>query len=55
MVMWLSNWPGANTTVISILSNPDQDPHVFEASPSIARDLSAASIVVTMARTTTPG
>ncbi len=30
----------------SILSNPDEDPHLFEASPSIARDLSAARIVV---------
>ena len=37
---------GANATVTSILSNPDQDPHMFEASPSVARDLSAASIVV---------
>jgi zinc/manganese transport system substrate-binding protein len=37
---------GTNATAISILSNPDQDPHLFEASPSIARDLSAASIVV---------
>jgi zinc/manganese transport system substrate-binding protein len=28
------------------LSNPDQDPHLFEASPSFARSLSAAAIVV---------
>jgi zinc/manganese transport system substrate-binding protein len=37
---------GTNATVSSILSNPDQDPHLFEASPSVARDLSAATIVV---------
>ena len=28
---------GADVTVTSILSNPDQDPHLFEASPSVAR------------------
>jgi zinc/manganese transport system substrate-binding protein len=32
--------------VTSVLSNPDQDPHLFEVSPSIARALSAARIVV---------
>jgi zinc/manganese transport system substrate-binding protein len=37
---------GPNVTVTSILSNPDQDPHLFEVSPSVARDVSAASIVV---------
>jgi zinc/manganese transport system substrate-binding protein len=37
---------GPNATVTSILSNPDQDPHLFEASPSVARVLSAAAIVV---------
>jgi len=37
---------GPNATVTSILSNPDQDPHLFEASPSVARSLSAAAIVV---------
>jgi zinc/manganese transport system substrate-binding protein len=36
--------PGVHVT--SILSNPDQDPHLFEASPSVARALSAARIVV---------
>ena len=30
----------------SILSNPDQDPHLFEVSPSVGRDVSAARIVV---------
>ncbi|HEY2618550.1 MAG TPA: zinc ABC transporter substrate-binding protein [Acetobacteraceae bacterium] len=37
---------GANATVSSILSNPDQDPHLFEASPSVARLLSGAAIVI---------
>ncbi len=37
---------GPGWTVTSILNNPDEDPHLFEASPSIARDLSAARIVV---------
>jgi zinc/manganese transport system substrate-binding protein len=37
---------GSGATVTSILSNPDQDPHLFEASPSVARPLSAATIVV---------
>src|SRR5208282_1688483 len=37
---------GPEVHVTSILSNPDQDPHLFEASPSVARALSAARIVV---------
>ena len=37
---------GPNATISSIMSNPDQDPHLFEASPSVARLLSAAAIVV---------
>jgi zinc/manganese transport system substrate-binding protein len=36
----------ANATVNSIMSNPDQDPHLFEASPSVARLLSGAAIVI---------
>ena len=35
-----------DATVTSILSNPAQDPHMFEASPSVARDLANARIVV---------
>ena len=35
---------GPHAAVTSILSNPDEDPHLFEASPSVARDLSAAQI-----------
>ncbi len=37
---------GPNVHVTSILSNPDEDPHLFEASPSVARAISAARIVV---------
>jgi zinc/manganese transport system substrate-binding protein len=37
---------GANADVAGILTNPDQDPHLFEASPSVARLLSTATIVV---------
>jgi zinc/manganese transport system substrate-binding protein len=32
--------------VTSILSNPDQDPHLFEASPQTARAIAAADIVI---------
>ena len=37
---------GANVSVTSILTNPDQDPHLFEASASVARNLSAARVVI---------
>ena len=37
---------GPEAQVTSILSNPDQDPHLFEASPSTARALSSAQIVI---------
>jgi zinc/manganese transport system substrate-binding protein len=37
---------GPDGTVTSILSNPDQDPHLFEASPSVARALSTAALVI---------
>ncbi len=37
---------GPEWTVTSILSNPDQDPHLFEASPRVARALAGAGIVV---------
>jgi zinc/manganese transport system substrate-binding protein len=37
---------GSSVKVTSILSNPDQDPHLFEASPSVAREISAAQIVI---------
>ncbi|MDQ7975786.1 zinc ABC transporter substrate-binding protein [Paraburkholderia sp. SARCC-3016] len=37
---------GDHVDVTSILSNPDQDPHLFEASPKTARALQRASLVV---------
>jgi zinc/manganese transport system substrate-binding protein len=37
---------GPHVKVASILSNPDQDPHLFEASPSVARALAEARLVV---------
>ena len=37
---------GKDVTVSSILSNPDQDPHLFEVSPSVGREVSAARIVI---------
>ena len=37
---------GDAVEVVSILSNPDQDPHLFEASPSVARNISDAAVVV---------
>ena len=37
---------GADVTVHSILSNPDEDPHLFEVSPSVGRNVSAARIVI---------
>src|ERR1700684_2459185 len=37
---------GANVAVTSILTNPDDDPHLFEASPATARALSDAKVVI---------
>jgi zinc/manganese transport system substrate-binding protein len=37
---------GPNVAVSSIMSNPDQDPHLFEASVSTARDLASAKVVI---------
>jgi zinc/manganese transport system substrate-binding protein len=37
---------GPEVKVTSILGNPDADPHLFEASPSAARAISAARIVI---------
>jgi zinc/manganese transport system substrate-binding protein len=37
---------GPTVKVTSILSNPDTDPHLFEASPSVARSLSDVQIVI---------
>jgi zinc/manganese transport system substrate-binding protein len=37
---------GSHVSVTAIMSNPDEDPHLFEASPSVARNLAAARLVV---------
>ncbi len=37
---------GAQVAVTSILTNPDQDPHEFEASPSTARAFADAAVVI---------
>jgi ABC-type Zn uptake system ZnuABC Zn-binding protein ZnuA len=37
---------GPNVKVTSILTNPDQDPHLFEASAATARDLAGARLVI---------
>ena len=37
---------GADVNVTSILSSPDQDPHLFEASPSVAKSVATAAVVV---------
>ncbi len=33
-------------SIFSVMSNPDQDPHLFETSPSVVREIAAARIVV---------
>jgi zinc/manganese transport system substrate-binding protein len=37
---------GAEARVVSIMSNPDQDPHLFETTPAVARDVADAQIVI---------
>ncbi|HVO93950.1 MAG TPA: zinc ABC transporter substrate-binding protein [Terriglobales bacterium] len=37
---------GPAVQVVSVLSNPNQDPHLFETSPTVVRDIAGAQIVV---------
>ena len=37
---------GKYVHAVAILSNPDTDPHTFEASPSVAREISQAKLIV---------
>jgi len=37
---------GDRVAVASILSNPDQDPHLFETTPTVVRQVAAAQVVV---------
>ena len=42
----LSQIGGAYVQVSSILNNPNTDPHTFEASPSVAEEVSQAELIV---------
>ena len=37
---------GLQVAVTSILNNPEQDPHLFEASPAVARQIAGARVVI---------
>jgi zinc/manganese transport system substrate-binding protein len=37
---------GDRISVVSIMNNPDQDPHLFETTPGIVRQIAAAQIVI---------
>jgi len=37
---------GDQVSVDSILSNPDQDPHLFETAPSVIREIAASQVVI---------
>lgn len=37
---------GDRVAVVSIMSNPDQDPHLFETTPTVVRQLADAQIVI---------
>jgi len=37
---------GDRVLVSSIMNNPDQDPHLFEVSPAVVREVAAAQIVI---------
>jgi zinc/manganese transport system substrate-binding protein len=37
---------GDDVTVTSIMSNPDQDPHLFETTPSTVRQIAAAQVII---------
>ena len=46
---------GDDVTVASIMSNPDQDPHLFETTPAWSNKLPALTSLSSMAPTTTHG
>ena len=37
---------GDRVAVVSILNNPDQDPHLFEITPAVVRQVAAAQVVI---------
>ena len=42
------------STVVSIMNNPDQDPHLFETTPGIVRQIAGAQIVIYQRRRLRP-
>ena len=42
----ISQIGGTHVMVSAVMSNPNTDPHTFEASPSVAEEVSAAELVV---------
>ena len=42
----ISQVGGQYVQVSAIMSNPNTDPHTFEASPAVAREISAAQLIV---------
>src|SRR5450830_854685 len=37
---------GDRVTIVSIMNNPDQDPHLFETTPGIVRQIAGAQIAI---------
>ena len=37
---------GAQVDVVSIMNNPDQDPHLFETTPGVVRQIANAQVVI---------
>ncbi|MFY9755968.1 MAG: zinc ABC transporter substrate-binding protein, partial [Pseudolabrys sp.] len=37
---------GERVAVVSIMNNPEQDPHLFETTPAVVRQLAGARIVI---------
>ncbi|MFZ0056193.1 MAG: zinc ABC transporter substrate-binding protein, partial [Pseudolabrys sp.] len=37
---------GDHVALVSIMSNPDQDPHLFETTPATVRQIAKAQIVI---------
>jgi zinc/manganese transport system substrate-binding protein len=42
----ISQIGGKYVDVASVLNNPNTDPHTFESSPSVAREVSSAQLIV---------
>ena len=46
MAMSRAQIGGDRVSVLSILNNPDQDPHLFETTPGVVRQVAAAQVVM---------